>query len=642
MKKNSAKNKTVKFISALLIVSIMTPVFLFSIPKQAKALLPTPAGVPVNDFMVQTWTGTINTTTLKQWAQTVLEQMLKTVAKQILAKMTQATVNWINSDFHGSPLFLENPDSFFRDITKSELKSVVDTFGYDSLLYPFGKQFALNAISSYKRQLSDNAGYTLSKVMNSQQQMNFRNNFNYGGWNGFLINTQYPQNNYLGFQMIATETLASKLQGTVQAPAQKYQSLLQQGMGFLSPQICPEDINPNYNNGTNEFVKPSFQYDKPLDCGDFGTEAYTQCVSSWRENRNKEKLAWEKANTCLRPDGTSGLVNTTPGSVAANQVMTALESPFLTTALDGAIGNSLAIIFDTLLAHFLDKGLNKLSSTINPEPIADNWSYGGNTLDDRNTPIDTLNIPQNVSIIVGQTTSTIISGGRGDYSIQPQSLASRAIAVATIDVSGPFPRLQIRAGAVPGTTSITVQDSSSPAQTTTVTITVNAVGALVVTPANISTSANRQIIATISGGVEPYSIQMNPDETIALATLASTRLVVSSIANGATFVDIRDSSTPIKTVRVRILVGPDVLTVTPSNISVNVGEVTNLFISNGTPPYVVINQQNINVATAEILPNTPDLITVTGRARGTTSVTVQDSSIPTKTTTVNITTNTPQ
>src|SRR3989339_56734 len=270
------QNKTAKLIPIILIISILLPNVLFSLPKKVTAQdapgTTAAMSVPVADIPAETsgflsrllhvvTSGSTVTNTslhIKDFAQFLLRQILMRVAKAFLAKMTQATINWINSDFHGSPLFLENPESFFRDIAKSEIRNLVDMIGYDTFRFPFGKQTALNVITSYKRQLADNAQYTLSKVINDPDLLvRYRNDFNYGGWNGFLINTQYPQNNYLGFQMIIQQNLASRLEGTLVAPAQKIQNLLQQGMGFLSPQTCP--TNPKYNNGINEFQRPSFQ-----------------------------------------------------------------------------------------------------------------------------------------------------------------------------------------------------------------------------------------------------------------------------------------------------------------------------------------------------------------------------------------------
>jgi len=401
----TVKSKTKKIISTLFIVLILMPAILLFSPKKSYAIWGV-ADAPVDAATnISTGIGTQASTTatasssaaqlalkLKDVAIEVGKQLLKAVAKRVLAEMTKSIINWINNGFHGSPLFLENPQSFFNDIAKSELKTIVDMFGYDALRYPFGKQFALNAINSYKSQLATNAQYTLSTVMNSAQLRLYQNDFNYGGWNGFLINTQYPQNNYLGFNMLATEDLARRVQGTAQNAAQKVQSLLQQGAGFLSPQTCPKEINPSYNNGYNEFNRPSFTYDVPYPTltGEGSTDfapgpADQAAIDRWNANRADSKEQWEEKNTCLKADGTSGLVNTTPGSIAKDQIAGALNAPILQTALDGALGNSLSAIFDALINKFIGDGLNALASKVNPAPVSDDWSYNGITL---GSPVD--------------------------------------------------------------------------------------------------------------------------------------------------------------------------------------------------------------------------------------------------------------
>ncbi|MFA5792011.1 MAG: hypothetical protein WC884_03170 [Candidatus Paceibacterota bacterium] len=409
MEKMISKNKTIKFISALLIFSILAPSILFSRPKKVEALW------PVADVGPKAWIRTIfsgttsvasstsaiaNTTntaiSIKNVMLEILRQAIMVVQRRLLQELTKSTINWINSGFHGAPLFLENPGSFFRDIAKYEIRTMVDIFGYDLTRFPFGKDFALNTINSYKNTLENNAAYTLSKVMTDPVLLhNYQNNFNVGGWNAFLINTQYPQNNYLGFQMIATEALARKVQGTVQNNAQKVQTTLQQGMGFLSPQTCPS--NPEYNKVmANAFQRPSFQSKI-----EFVPPDYTQydnvdgsiipedpnnpidklaieraARAKFDADKIKEKADWTKANTCP-----GGLVATTPGSVVANQITSAMGSQFRQSELAAALGNSISSILDALLNKFMGDGLSALSTKTNPPATTtDNWDYSGQTL----------------------------------------------------------------------------------------------------------------------------------------------------------------------------------------------------------------------------------------------------------------------
>ncbi|HEY4513301.1 MAG TPA: hypothetical protein VJH06_02195 [Candidatus Paceibacterota bacterium] len=399
-----------KLISAFLIVAMLLPAVLLSAPKRAEAT------APVWDYIngiILALTGastTGNTATnisrtalaIKTFAKEVAKQVLMAVARKALQEITKSTINWINSGFHGSPLFLENPQSFFTDIVKSEVKTLVNEFGYDALKYPFGKDFSLSIINAYKRKLSDNMSYSLGVALaDPVYRYNYQNNFNTGGWNAFIVNTQFPQNNSEGFQIKATNEIASRIQGVAQNEAQKLKDVLLQGAGFLSPQTCA--TNPDYNSVYNQFNQPTFNEGqwrkdhpyKPPSCTmslsgkpctvtakdifDYNL-AYDKALAEAKAAFNDPKGENGK-NVCPpQEDGSPGLIATTPGAVISNQITDAMGSHLRQTELGAAMGNSLSAIFDALLNHFLEKGLNALSSKINPQPPEDDWSYNGQTL----------------------------------------------------------------------------------------------------------------------------------------------------------------------------------------------------------------------------------------------------------------------
>ncbi|MFA6520121.1 MAG: hypothetical protein WCT44_00765 [Candidatus Paceibacterota bacterium] len=386
------ENKKMKSIAALLIISIFLPtIILFSAPKKAEAIPVAEIPGAIIHFIAKQFTVTtaVQTTTntalhFKDIAREIVKQLLMAVAKRALQEMTKSTVNWINSGFHGAPLFLENPDSFFKDIAKSEIKTAVDKLGYDVIKFPFGKDFALNIINGYKSKLENNASYSLSEVMRDDPVLlyNYQNNFNVGGWSGFFVNTMYPQNNYLGFTISATERLAMDIQNA----KQKVQTTLEQGQGFLSPKIC--DTNPNYNNGVNEWNQPSwgsqaskfeqtYMKNHPYpETGGVPSPADEEAVKKWNADYeyalSEEKNLWEYDNACP-----GGLKSTTPGAVVANQIMTSLNIPMNSTLQAMGLGNSLSAIFDALLNKFIGDGLSALASKTNPKPQEDDWSYDG-------------------------------------------------------------------------------------------------------------------------------------------------------------------------------------------------------------------------------------------------------------------------
>lgn len=529
------KDRKIKFISTLLVLTLVL-IFLFSQPKPAQAVVV--AAVPVNEtgFMgilrnIFLGTTSVSTTvntgfSATKFAKEVLQQSIMVFEKNLLQSMTKGITGWINNGFHGSPLFLTNSDSFFHDIAKSEIKNIVNQYGYDPNRFPFGQDFALNIINRYKTVADANAAYSLSAVMNPVMAQNYRDNFNAGGWNGFLTNTQYPQNNYLGFQMIATDQLARQLAGTSQNAAQKINTTLNQGMGFLSPQTCP--TNPKYNNGYNEFNRPAFQstLSSPTTAqidfcyGPVGSVsapgAIQACINQVNANYQRD-LAAEKAKWAETNDCPGGLQNTTPGAVAANQIFKALGSSFDKTALGSMLEGSITAILDSLVSQFTKQGLNALGDTITGSSSStDSWSYQGNTLvtntsgssTGTTTPTNTTFsvTPASVSVFPGNALNNItISGGTPPYILLgncdnggagiTQNITKDACIAntsgggkwnaadpqfATVYASGTNITV---IGVAAGNTSVTVQDSSIPAKIITLPI--------IITPTATTTSGTQ-------------------------------------------------------------------------------------------------------------------------------------------------------
>ncbi len=504
-----ATSKKVKFTSALLIILIIATTILLSGPKQADAV-GWPTWDAIGDFFTGAFVapGSVSGAAagggnlglhIKDIATEVLKELVRTLEKKLLQDLTKGMVNWINSGFHGAPLFLQNPGSFFNDIAKSEVETMVGLIGYDPNQYPFGQSFALNIINSYKRSFANDAAYSMNTLMSATQATNFRNNFNTGGWNGFLINTQYPQNNYLGFNMMATDQLARQLQGTTQNAAQKVQSTLQQGNGFLSPQKCA--TNPNYNNGINEFQAPQWNNDQYMtdhpyptgtDCGnppdinlyntpdETGSTAggmasyqavlqiYQSCtannqaaLNTWNQNLATAQASFNSptgTNVCPKTaNGSSGLVATTPGSVAGSQIMKALGANIDQGTLGAAVGDSIGAVLDSLVNHFADVGLAGLASVVNPPPPVDTWTYQGQTLTGTTTGTPPpANTPGACYTNVGGTALT-------QYATQAACGNANDVWIATA------PAATLPAGSTPGCYSTGIDGSLNPIATATTT-----------------------------------------------------------------------------------------------------------------------------------------------------------------------------
>lgn len=393
------KTQIQKTISVILLFAFVVPSFVFlAPPKKAEAQFTDFVGAIQRTIShsFQFINATADTASMslgiKEFAREILRMTLQKIALRALSSMTQSTVNWINSGFHGKPLFLENPKSFFTDITKFEIKNMINIMGFDTLRYPYAKNYLLGVIGSYQNQLSQNAQHSLANVINDPYVLaQYNSNFSVGGWDGFINITQDPQNNALGFNVgFADNFLASKLGNEIG----KVNRVLLEGQGFLSPQDCPS--NPSLNARNPYKVQPfdpntipynppytQAQVDYAQQTGDPNWYQMSLALDSYNFQHNQQltqaKAAWDASNTCP-----GGWRTTTPGSVAASKIMTAVNMPEQNGIMNAALGNSMSAIFDSLLNKFIGDGLTKLVNKVN-NTSADPFSYYGVSLDNTST-----------------------------------------------------------------------------------------------------------------------------------------------------------------------------------------------------------------------------------------------------------------
>jgi hypothetical protein len=175
--------------------------------------------------------------------------------------------------------------------------------------------------------------------------------------------------------------------------------------------------------------------------------------------------------------------------------------------------------------------------------------------------------PANISAASnGSTTNATISGGTPPYTIVTQpdpTIATAQISGNTLSVIGS------NLGATSGST-VTIQDSFSPAETITVPIAIGGAPASVTNPSatnsgspssqNISVdlegTSNTTLSSAMSGSTAPYSIQTMPAGTIATATINNGILTILGVGQGTTSVVVQDSSTPAQTITFNITVIP--------------------------------------------------------------------------------------
>jgi hypothetical protein len=297
------------------------------------------------------------------------------------------------------------------------------------------------------------------------------------------------------------------------------------------------------------------------------TAAQEAAAAKYYEDLAQEESDWAATNTCP-----GGLVATTPGAVVANQIFSATNTPFLQTALDGALGNSIAAIFDALVNKLASDGLTSLKNRVNPSSTTDNWSYEGNTLSGGytggyNASIWNGNVttsttgpllvnsqnPQSIVADINTTTVATIKGGAEPYSILTGS--NEVVAIATISSTG-----LIITGVGKGETYLVIQDSSSTRKTARVNIKVVGPDDLKFDPQNVSVNIDQATSTIIEGGTKPYFVESVADENVAKIPadqrmqISDSTLMITGVAAGQTIIIIKDSSNPSKFGRINITV----------------------------------------------------------------------------------------
>lgn len=250
----------------------------------------------------------------------------KAAAQTILKELTLTTINWINHGLdNGDPLFPKDTGSFLKDIGDQEVKQFVRVIGFDSKNYPFGRIVAQNLIGQLSAGFEQRSRYSLDQVIGQQYpgmgSADFQRDFGYGGWDAFLAQS-FSNNNPYGFTMQSQETINSRIGDTGYSTAQDIRDQLLSSGGFLSTKKCvdPRNYDPN----------------AVASVGDSAADDISVC------------RRWETQ---------------TPGSVISATLNKALGTPFDQLALGQDLTSDLTAIFDTLINHFVQKGLSYLSST---------------------------------------------------------------------------------------------------------------------------------------------------------------------------------------------------------------------------------------------------------------------------------------
>jgi hypothetical protein len=286
-----------------------------------------------------------------------------------------------------------------------------------------------------------------------------------------------------------------------------------------------------------------------------------------------------------------------------------------------------------------------------------------------------LSTTNSVSVAVGASLPVAITGGRAPYGIISASPNIAQVSADGQNFATTTSQILVNSqfvvkGVVPGVTFVTVLDSTNPQQNTVLAVTVTGTPAtpgstpLVSAPATINITGTSTASGSVTGGTAPYVVSaagpsiaqvsldgVNFSTTSAGLVSQSGQFIVRSVANGTTFVNVSDSSTPSRTVSIPVTVSGvgavnNPIAAVPATLALTGASTSPIQLTGGTAPFSVssvgpsiaqVSIDGVNFQSTSAAVVSTGFIVVRGITNGTTFVNVVDSSNPAKQTTIPIT-----
>lgn len=169
------------------------------------------------------------------------------IVNGLITYIADSTIAWANSGFQGNPVFLENPENFFRTIADQQASQFISAIGYNStginVCEPFRVDLAIALSESYDPTAAGGVPGSMTCSMDQigQNFLEFANGGGYGGANidGYWSNwnqLRRDENNPWGAYIEAGEYLRA------QVSAKNNVAKFELGLnnGFLSFKKCSD------------------------------------------------------------------------------------------------------------------------------------------------------------------------------------------------------------------------------------------------------------------------------------------------------------------------------------------------------------------------------------------------------------------
>lgn len=354
-----------------------------------------------------------------------LDGIAITLAKNQLTSMTRSAMNWVNSGYGGDPFFVQSMTNFTNNLENNVLNTGIDILlsPNGSTQNPYAQNFIRSSINSNNLYSSssdflsglssdlsnfitsptsyftddqmDDAAKTQQALQQAQEANDiFAHDFSAGGWDGWLALTQTPQNNPLGYSILASQNIANEQAKQV---AEKSAELTQNN-GFLSQKVCVkwQVYEENGKPKKSSFgVLPTYSYDIN------GNRITIPGQPTSVFQNTKPDPCYAESGDCCASEADGGWKTITPGSIIKEKTTNYLNSPERQLELAKTINDSLNALFSILISKLEDSGLSGLSDSANNNS---NWtdnlntytSSDGNSTYDNNGAYDGFNITRDL------------------------------------------------------------------------------------------------------------------------------------------------------------------------------------------------------------------------------------------------------
>ncbi len=277
------------------------------------------------------------------------------LSKLALQKVTESTLNWVNSGFSGNPFYVQDPSSYFKSIESEQVGQYLRVLPQKNPL--FGEIIRNTILGQFTGKATPAA--SLPNNILGNQFKNYNEDFRSGGWDMWFASLE-DNYNPVGAYFGASNELGSNIDRTIT----EVKDELNQGSGFLSQKKCVEYAAPTTATNTlGGATGLSVTCTSPGNC----TTTANPYAANADANQQRQCIRWQTV---------------TPGSIIAEQLKMTTTSVIRQTELADEVNESLASIFNAIINQLFNKGLTALRSRSSSGGTFDFGGPGANVIYD--------------------------------------------------------------------------------------------------------------------------------------------------------------------------------------------------------------------------------------------------------------------